>query len=337
MIKYVQNKNIDYKRMDEILKESSMSNHFSNNGPTKNKLEKFLEKKMKIDKEKRVICVANGTLALHGLLLYLSNKGVEKWVSPSLTFPSCVVNTDKVHVEDIQLDTLTVDYDIAMKYDGVIITSLFGTYPRNIQMWNDSPKTVILDVASSPMTEISGKNICNFGNYSFGSLHHTKYLGFGEGGFIVAPKEEYYEIISTLGFGFKLKDTKRIHNPKSSNFKMSDVSAASILQHAERYSLSSHLEIQNEMVEFIKTLNGVKPLLFEDGVVYGNIPLLFDRKVEKDFFLNNGLEVQKYYYPISDHQNSLFIYDRILNLPLHSDLSKSQIEKIKRLLEEFIN
>lgn len=337
MIKYVQNKHIDYERMSDILYESSISNHFSNNGPTKNKLEKFLEQKLKIDETKRVICVSNGTLALHGLLLYLSKKGITTWVTPSLTFPSCVVNTSNVYVEDIELDTLTVNYNTAMKYDGVIITSLFGTYPENIEKWCNSSKVIILDVASSPMTEILGKNICNFGNYSFGSLHHTKYLGFGEGGFIVAPKEEYYEIVSALGFGFSLKDTNRIHDPKSSNFKMSDVSAAAILQHAERYDLNKHLEVQKEMIDFVQNLENVKPLMFKEGVVYGNLPLLFDKKVDKYFFLSNGLEVQKYYYPIFNHENSMNVYDRILNFPLHSDMSKLQIEKIKRLLEEFLN
>jgi len=336
MIKYVQDKKIDYNRLEEILLESSISNQFTNNGPTKKRLEEMLEEILNIEKDKRVICVANGTLALHGLLLFLHKKNITNWVTPSLTFPSSVVNTSNVSIEDIDLKTLTINLEAVSKHSGAIITSLFGTYPDNILEWESLNKTIILDVASSPMTTINGRNICNFGNYSFGSLHHTKYFGFGEGGFIVAPKNEYHEIISTLGFGFKLKEVKRRHDPKSSNYKMSDIAAASIIQHLERYDLNKHIEIQNEMIDFVNSIGKVEPLKFNDGVIYGNLPLLFNKTVGKDFFLSNGLEVQKYYYPLCNHRNSFSIYDRIINFPLHSGLYRSQIEKMKRLIEEFL-
>lgn len=335
MIRYIQDKKIDYVRFEEILGESARGNHFANNGPAKNYLENILHKLLKLKEDKSVICVANGTLALHALILYLSKKGVKNFVTPSLTFPSSVVNTRNVFVEDIDKETLTVDLNSSNNYDSIIITSLFGTYPDNIRDWKKTGKNIILDIASSPMTEIDGKNISNFGDYSFGSLHHTKYLGFGEGGFIIAPKSEYHDIVSTLGFGFKLTNTERIHDSNSSNFKMSDVAASAIIQHIEKYNLKRHIEVQNIMVNFVDSLMGVKMLKYKEGVVYGNLPLLFDRKVEKNFFLSNGLEVQKYYYPIFNHKNSLCIYDRIINFPLHSDLTEAQIKKMKRLLEEF--
>jgi dTDP-4-amino-4,6-dideoxygalactose transaminase len=337
MIRYIQNKEVDYARLQEILIESTESNHFANNGPTKSCLETLLHKLLNLKDDKAVVCVANGTLALHGLILFLSKKGIKRFVTPSFTFPSSVVNTSSVFVEDIDRETLTISLDKAANYDSVIITSLFGTYPDNIKEWKNTGKTIILDIASSPMTSIDGENISSFADYSFGSLHHTKYLGFGEGGFIIVPKDEYYDMVSTLGFGFKINNTKRIHDPNSSNFKMSDIAAAAIIQHIEKYDLKKHIEIQDDMVKFVESLTGVGPLKYNKGVVYGNLPLLFDGSVDKSFFLSNGLEVQKYYYPISNHENSLLLYDRIINFPLHSKLTRVQIKKMKRLLQDFVN
>ena len=64
-------------------------------------------------------------------------------------------------------------------------------------------KILILDNASSPLSLLRGKNISTLGDATFGSLHHTKYLGFGEGGFAVIDSKNYRELNSITNFGFK--------------------------------------------------------------------------------------------------------------------------------------
>jgi len=335
MIKYIQNKKIDYSLFSKILEKSQKTNQYTNRGPAKFALEKKLEDILEIQKDKCVICVANGTLALHALLFFYEKRGLKRSVSPSYTFPSCNVGGIKPYLVDIDKKTGTIpttDLLSFEKTDIILLTNLFGTHPESlneiIDISKNMNKIVILDNASSPCSKVNGINYCNLGDASFGSLHHTKYLGFGEGGFIVTDKKNKEEINQILGFGFNGLSKERTSTPHSSNFKMSDVSAAAILQHIERYDLEAHQKVQDKFVSYISNLAGISVYKNSDGVVYGNLPLLYETPMEVDYFLYNGIEAKKYYYPLSKHENSLELYSRIINLPLHADLSDYEIESI---------
>jgi dTDP-4-amino-4,6-dideoxygalactose transaminase len=341
MIKYIQKKQIDFTSIQQILSESIQLNHFTNRGPAKYALENELEKILKIEPSKKVICVANGTLALHALMLFYEKnlKRKIKWVTPSFTFPSSVVGKFNASIVDIDLETYTIPFtnQNLNKFDGFIITNLFGTYPSNINEWIEEckkrEKILIFDNASSPLSCFNKININNFGDAAFGSLHHTKYLGFGEGGFIVINKEYYDEINSILGFGFDMTSTKRIYNKHSSNFKMSDTSAAFILQHIINYDINKHIKIQNYLIESLKDKTHINIFNLNDDVVYGNLPLISDKKINNLFFRDKGIECHKYYYPLKSHKNSLNIYNKIINFPLHSGLTDYEIENMLNIIK----
>lgn len=335
MIKYVQNKNIDFRLFEEKLALTSQKNQYTNSGPAKKLLEKKLEDLLGISSDKSVLCVANGTLALHSIYIFLKKGyGNLKIVSPSFTFPSCVVGGYQVDTLDIENENYTIPLteENIKKYDVFVITNLFGTFPRNINHWvnvcRENKKVLIFDNASSPLSEVGGINICNFGDFSFGSLHHTKYIGFGEGGFLVLPSHLYEEFESILGFGFESGSKIRTHSVHSSNYKISDVTSAAVLQHLDRYDFKKHKQNQDCLLGEIGNIVGVEPFNYLEGVVYGNLPLIYGSPQEVDYFLYNGIEAKKYYYPLDDHKNSLDLYSRIINLPLHADLSDYEIESI---------
>jgi len=340
MINFLQNKSLDYDLLKQVLSESHKNNQFTNGGPAKRTLERLLHELLEIEDSKEVLCVGNGTLALHAIKLFLKKKqGDLRWASPSFTFPSCVVGGFSTNLCDIELETMTLPLSSLEDNDGIIITSLFGTYPPNLQAFvekcKQQNKKLILDVASSPMTKIKGKNICNFADYSFGSLHHTKLLGFGEGGFIILPKEEYYEMSSVVAFGYRAEQIERIYHPLSSNFKMTDVAAASIIQHIEKLNLNIFIEMQERFKDALNNLQNCSLLLPKEGVIYGNLPVIFNNPQNKKTFFNEGIEAQKYYYPLlARHNNSVFVYDRIVNFPLHTDLSSKDIDKIINSIKE---
>ena len=197
MIKYIQNKKINFSLLKKNLEKSHETNQFTNMGCAKRELELILEDILNISSDKAVVCVSNGTLALHAIYLYFKEKNI-KWVSPSFTFPSCIVGGFECDIVDIdETYTMKLNEENLKKYDGFIITNLFGTYPENINEWisacKENKKILIFDNASSPLSTVNGVNICNLGDFSFGSLHHTKSLGFGEGGFLVCNKDLYNE------------------------------------------------------------------------------------------------------------------------------------------------
>lgn len=336
MIKYIQKKHINFSEVQNILTDSINLNHFTNRGPAKYLLENKLQDLLSIDSSKRLICVTNGTLALHALMLFYEkkHKRVIKWATPSFTFPSPVVGRFNASIVDIESDTYTIalnDKNLN-KFDGFIITNLFGTYPSNIEDWivecKKREKILIFDNASSPLSTFNNVNICNLGNSSFGSLHHTKYLGFGEGGFIVLDKEYYDEINSILGFGFDGTSIKRIHSKYSSNFKISDVSSAFILQHVKNYNIKKHKQVQDLLVEQICDIEKIKLFNYNKNVVYGNLPILYEKYGDNTFFRDQGIESHKYYYPLKKTKNSTKLFEKIVNLPLHSDLTDFEIENI---------
>lgn len=343
MIKYIQKKNVDYTRLKEILTISEERNQFCNRGPVKFLLEKKISSLLELPGNKAVICTANGTLALHALFLFYRKRGIKKFSSPSFTFPSCNVGGFKTEIVDISLDNYSFGEieKITEKSDCLIVTNLFGTYPHNlvkmIEECNKRGKKIILDNASSPLTKISGNNICTLGDASFGSLHHTKFLGFGEGGFIVIDKEHEEEINTILGFGFTGKTAERISDIHSSNFKISDVSAAAILQHIERYDLKKHIENQTKIIESLEKIGGVEVFNYSDEVFYGNIPIIYDKPMSTYFFRDNYLEAQKYYYPIKKHKNSLHLYNRMINLPIHATMNDYEIETIIKIVRNSVN
>jgi len=331
LINYVKNKKPNYENIQKILSISQEKNHFTNNGPAKIKLEKFLHSFLKIDTNKKILCVANGTLALHAINFYFKIKyGKFKWLTPAYTFPSSVIGGMETKILDINLN----DYSFAKEevekekdYDGLIITNLFGTYP-DIDYWEsfckENNKILILDNASSPLSSYKGKNISNYGNFSFGSLHHTKVIGFGEGGFIVCPEEDYELLSSIVTFGFK---GNRIYNENSSNYKMSDVQAAFILDHLMNFNLEKYVKTQKIFLNELN-IDGAEIFNKKEGVVYGNLPIIFKKPTDNLLFKDLGIDAYKYYLPLKQLKNSVYLYERMVNFPLNENLEEEEIELI---------
>jgi len=62
-----------------------------------------------------------------------------------------------------------------------------------------------------------------------------------------------------------------------------------------------------------------------DELVYGNLPILFDNPTDHLVFRKNNIEANKYYKPLLGLKNSKNIYERIVNFPLHQNLTSYEI------------
>ena len=334
MIRFVEHKDIDINSVYEILSDARNSNQYTNNGPTKRSLERELESVLKIPSEKRVVCLSNGTHALHSLMYAY---GAKKWATSAFTFPSSLVSgAFDVDILDIDIETGSIEKapDKLKNYDGIILTNLFGSYV-DVEWWesfcSDSGKILIFDNASSPLSTCGDKSICVFGSASFGSLHHTKSLGFGEGGFVVVSGDMYDVISRVSNFGF---DSNREYSERSSNFKMSDISAAFILSYARGYNVDRHLSVQRKVVDGISKIDGVKVFNYKDGTIYGNLPVIFSDSKKIEDFSDFDIEVKKYYKPLLQLKNSLELYSKIINFPLYGSLSDNDVEYILMCIGE---
>jgi len=335
VIRYVQTKQINAARIQELLSESALTNTFTNDGPVKRRLEQKLADLFELDRSRKVVCTSSGTTALLIAISLLEKKAGAKleWVTPDFNFSSAVVNNLKTAIKDINLEDYSLDLQTLyhgfddQPYTGLIVTTLFGTLPdipkiRDYCKNNDA--YLIFDNASSPLSWYGGERINNLGDICIGSLHHTKYLGFGEGGYLVVDAKDYVLANSLANFGFQ--DTREFKR-EATNGKMSDISAAYILSHIESYDLDKHLSNQSRLVDKMTDVPNVE--VFNHDVtndVLGNLPLLFTSPISHLNFRDVGIEANKYYKPLAGYSNSTWLYERMVNLPLHSGLTDYEID-----------
>lgn len=335
MIKFINKIPTNFDRVQDLIRNSEKIGQMTNDGPVKTLLDKKLHLILQLSANKRVLSLSNGTLALHLIIRYLDVKHGRKlrWATTDFTFP-CIMQAERpICVFDIDKSDgspIGIDWD---KFDAIVITNLFGTYVDIKKFQSECKsrnKILIFDNASSPLSTLHGLNICDF-EMSFGSLHHTKIIGFGEGGFLVCEESEYEELNRLANFGF---DIERNWHPLGSNYKISDVSAAFILQNIEQFDLVKYLKFQKKIVSVVDSLDNCKVFNYKEGTVYGNLPIVFDRPKSHLRLRDLGIEANKYYKPLTGLENSKWLFERIVNLPLSQDFGDYELDKIKYILKQ---
>jgi dTDP-4-amino-4,6-dideoxygalactose transaminase len=331
MYKYnwINNKNIDNTLVNELLDDCKKSNIYTNYGINVKRLEQYIHNKLKIDNERSVICVANATLGLYALCnsieLYLKNKDF-KWTTQSFTFPSSAQGMlNRANIEDIDKDGGLDISLIPSNTDGIIVTNIFGNVVDidKYTKWCDNNNTILIfDNAATPYTFYKGKNCCNYGDGCIISFHHTKPLGFGEGGAIIVNKKYEEYIRRLINFG--------IHNEKNlswlsvgSNYKMSEISAIYILQYMTNY-FDKVVEHHTNMYKKYRHIYNLYPNFADkDGPILVSCICLIDDKYDDTYITNlleKGIMCRKYYKPLLNTPIATEFYKKILCYPCNLDI-----------------
>jgi dTDP-4-amino-4,6-dideoxygalactose transaminase len=338
-VNWLNRKTPDFNRVQSLLDESVRKNHFTNSGPLGKKLEDFLREKLEIDDSKIVRAAASGTAALHALVegMRIYHGKHLQFSTHSWTFPSAVIGP----LSGTQIVDLTPEFDIALDEvlddaDGIIVTNPFG-YLMDLdahQEWaRKNGKILIYDNAAAPLSykktgKYDGTNSLNLCNGSFISLHQTKSLGFGEGGLLVADKKYEEAIDRTMNFGF---DLDRKWHPNSSNYRMSDLSAAFIYDHIERNftQITEHSAALEEVFDEVCEHNNwtKMPNRAGDWCLLGS--LVFFTTDEKIKNLDN-FEWKKYYKPLLLTQNARNFFSQTICLPCHLEVSPYDIRSLMK-------
>jgi dTDP-4-amino-4,6-dideoxygalactose transaminase len=334
-VNWLNRKTPNFRRIESLLEESIHKNHYTNSGPLGKKLEDLLREKLEIEDTKIVRVTASGTAALHalveGMRLYYSKN--LKFATHAWTFPSAVIGP----LKNTQIVDLTTDFDIdfsEVSADGVIITNPFGhlmDIDRHLKWVNDNEKILIYDNAASPLSykkvsNTHGVNSLNFGDGSFISLHQTKSLGFGEGGLLVADKKYEDAIDQAMNFGFDIDRNWQHH---SSNYRMSDISAAFIYDHIERnfqkiIEHSAHLESIFDEVCVHNNWEKM-PNRAEDWCLLNSLVFFTDNKNIKNL---HNFEWKKYYKPLLSLPIAESFFSKTICLPSHLDISVNDIRSL---------
>jgi len=346
-INWVPTKTINQDRVQELLSECQSTNHFTNNGPVTKKLEDVVRQKLKVDDSKDIIIVSNGTVALWVAVaaIELSTGRHLRWATQSFTFPPSAQGTlESVKIVDIDLEGgLELYQGLENEVDGIIVTNIFGNLV-NIKKYEDwcqkFNKYLIFDNAATAYSFYKGKNCVNYGNSTTLSFHHTKPIGFGEGGAVIIDKEFSSDLKRLINFG--IDQTHGWHR-WGGNYKLSDISAAYIVQHLEQidhiYTHTKHLA--EEASKCILKKNGKARLFpnFSDEIgLLSCLTILFEDEEESNLVIerlaNNDIFSRKYYYPLDKSINANKIFRQIVCVPLHYCMT---IEQLKYMLTVIFN
>jgi perosamine synthetase len=347
-IQWINHKEIDFDNIQKILLSSIRTNQLTNYGPVVKKLEDFFRNKLKMSDDKCVIAVNNGTGALHALVSGINSytSSTLKYAVQDFTFPSSaqgpLMDSKIIDIdEEMGLKLDEVDDEI----DGIIVTNLFGhvvNISKYVEWANKYNKILLFDNATVTKTYYNDLNVLNYGNGSIISLHHTKPLGYGEGGLIIADKKYEEAIRKCINFGFELKKGVLKWDKRGGNYKMSEISAAFILDYLKSFDkiIKTHIDLYEYFLKEIENIEIQTFPNFSSGTPFVNcIPIIFKTKITNEHlyqFERLGITARKYYAPLKNKKNSSDIYSRILCLPCHIDMDKNSIDIYIKYLKDII-
>lgn len=346
-------KSFDSDAIHGLLSESIARNHFANNGPAVQDLEVYVRKLLKIKNSKALIAVNNATAGLHAVVDAWRSNGAYEYVTQAFTFPASAQGPLRdAKIVDVcpllgGLDVKQIEKIPA----GIIVTNVFGLLTHLNSYEEYARRTgckLLFDNAATPWSFWNNVNACNFGNAAVISFHHTKPLGFGEGGMIIIDKEDEAMVRRIINFGYDVPKGDEVFLSSGSNYKMSDVSAAFILAHlkthAQQYRLM-HQEVYRRFQFMLRhQVPGAQILPhFQEGGSFpflSCLPVLFPKPVSLQPFKDQGLYVRKYYKPLSLDREKYPVawdwYDRIICFPVHEQVSWDDLEKYIQACQKVI-
>jgi len=330
----------------------------TNNGKNLIELETRLKEYLGVS---NVCTVTNGTLALQiSLELFNFETGSEIITTPfSFVATSSAIAWQKlkpifvdIDKDSWNIDTNKIEENINSKTKAILATHVFGN-PADVEQITEIAKKhdlkVIYDAAHCFGVEFKGKSIFKYGDVSIASFHATKVFHTIEGGAIFTENAELANKSSRLrNFGFNKEADDVIDI--GINAKMNEFQAIMGLLNLKY--VDQWIDERKKISEiYDNKLKGKvsKQKLHSDITRYNYIyyPVLFKNKIERDFIFEqlrtNGINTRKYFYPLINEfsaYNNYFsetpiakdISERVLHLPLFSELKNEDIHKITEII-----
>ena len=339
------------KELIEILRSG-----FWASGTGTGKVSKFEQEFKKYTKTKSCVAVNSGTAALH-LALGEANISGKEVLLPSLSFVSTAnavlynkgipvfVDVDK---KTLCMDPKQVEEKISKKTK-VILPVHFAGMPANIEKIKKIAKNnnclIIEDAAHACGTNFKNKKIGSHGDMCCFSFHPVKNLAMPTGGLITINTKNHLKIKKSLfekrwcGIsnreGVKY-DVKQI----GWNYYMNEFSAGIGLLQLKKIDRLNKIR-KNIAKRYSKELSISQKMPFSQDSVYHFYWIIVNNRDEfREKFDKAGIETGIHYQPI--HQMSLYktktklpiteeISKKIVTLPTHPNLKKSEIDKIIKL------
>lgn len=329
--RYIENKSVNQRVIEELLAHSARANHWTNFGPVSQLLEERLTEQLGLSDNLRVIACSNATVALHTMVAmqhHLHSKAL-RWVTSAFGFySSCDGILHSAEIADCNqhglLDLNSLD---PSEFDGMIVTNIFGQHRElsEYQTYADKHRKILL--IDSAMGFHSNNHIAN----ECISLHHTKPWGFGEGGCAIVEEQHADLFRDMLAFGHHSPNTPI--NRLASNGKISDIACAYLMMRLQE--IDKIRDSYQEQFLRIKTIGAKLGLNVLGGNashpgIPANVPFLLPHPT--NLASDPLVPARKYYLPLADTPTASDIFSRIVNVACHSEMMALP----DRLIEDFL-
>lgn len=346
-----------YEEYCEEIKELWESHYITHTGIKHQRLEKELEDYLEIP---CVELVVNGHIALELAIKALGLTG--EIITTPFTFASttqailnCGVKPVFCDIEDkwYTIDPNKIEALITDRTSAIIPVHVYGNvcnYEAIRKIAEKHGLKVIYDAAHAFGETVDGVNVSRLGDMSMFSFHATKVFNTVEGGCLSFENQAFGKEVRALRqFGMYGKEDAEM---VGSNAKMTEFHAAMgicNLRHIAEYIEKRRLCAERYR-ERLMGVDGMVLCPVQDNVKsnYAYFPVVFEKKrfgLNRDQVLNRlsqeKIFARKYFYPltsefavvrkafnVNETPIAKHIADNVLTLPLYSDLTVSDTDKI---------
>lgn len=337
MSSWVAKKSLDFSRFEKLFQPSLISGHVTNYGPGVQELEKYLRSFLDIPDNKSVIVVTNAALGMWALVegINLHHGQSFRYATSAFTFPcSAQGPLQNSKIVDLLPNSTEIDLSQVGDVDGLIVTNLFGhlvDIDRYTEWAAKNGKILLFDNATAPKSMYHGRSALTYGHGCIVSLHHTKPLGFGEGGVIIVDRQYESEIRKIINFGFTYSGSKVSWDPRGMNAKMSDISAIAHLEYLTRQGQAT-VDHGRHLLEYWRKLIPAHLLLPDFSDHSPLVSCLAIKNIKPVFWDDHGIVARKYYTPLLPLPEATRLFNDIWCFPCHLDMTTDDLDRIVNLL-----
>ncbi|MDD3185622.1 MAG: DegT/DnrJ/EryC1/StrS family aminotransferase [Anaerostipes sp.] len=347
----------EFEEYVEEIKPLWESHWLTNMGVKHQELQRELERYLGVE---HIDLLTNGHMALELTLQALNLQG--EVITTPFTFASTTHAIVRNGLEpvfcDINPDDFTMDVDklealITDRTCAIVPVHVYGNV-CNVDAIDRIAKKyglkVIYDAAHTFGEIYKGKGIGSFGDVSCFSFHATKVFNTIEGGAVCFRDEAFgRELYRLKNFGIRGPEEV---DGIGANAKMNEFCAAMgicNLRHIDK-ELNKREKVVAQYRRRLENIEGIQlsPVQKDVESNYAYFPAVFEEKEfgasrneVSDVLAENGIGARKYFYPLTNTFScfhgkynvdltpiSLHISKRILTLPLYSDLSLEDVDRI---------
>ncbi len=347
----------DKKKYIKYIEKIFDSQWITNNGQLVRELEKKLKNYLGV---KNLILVSNGTIALQIAYKALNIKG-EAITTPfsfvattsSLVWEGITPIFADINSETLCIDPIQIEKKITKNSSAIVATHIFGNacdIEKITEIGKKYNLKIIFDAAHAFDVYYNGKSILNYGDISILSFHATKLFHTIEGGAIITSDDALANKIRKL-INFGIENEESIP-ALGINAKMNEMEAAMglcVLEDIEKIIYKRKLlytNYKNKLKGLVKFQKQNPKASFN----YGYFPIILENekqlKIVQKALNDKNIFPRRYFYPSLDSLSYINpkqycivarnISNKILCLPLHTDLTFKEQELIIQIIRENI-